>query len=296
MSKRKRPRNESSDTDEESSTELTPFQIVEGLSHFWAPGSRQVYNDTLDTLRSVQKKPSPPPPDKDHTRKYPACRRRYRDWIDFCKFEDSFNRLGNLKTDFKVEPHVNVSFNKAMSRLQYRYLQFLSHNSPTGLASLDANLKRYFLFVSMAEHESQQGSLDDDYEISMVGDACWTPAEKRRFFDAVERCSRGDVVEISRRVGPTKTTAQVAAYLNVLDKAAKGLRDETIDDDDERYSAREMSPFFMVQETRMSTLLNDTLETESHAKHQQLLSSDHEKVTKALELFEVWNMSSLSRL
>lgn len=296
MSKRKRTTEESSDTDEESSTELTDFQIVEGLSHFWAPGSIECFNYAVDALRSVRKNPPRPPTDKEGTYKYGQIHHRYSDWIDFCNFEDNCNKLGNLNIEFKKEPFVNVCLNKFMTRLQFRYLEFLKRDSPIGLSSLDLNLKRYFLFVSMAEHEAQQGSLDDDYELSMIGDACWTPAEKRRFFDAVERCSRGDVVEISRRVGPTKTTVQVGAYLNLLDEASKGLREETTIWDDERYSAREMSPLFMVQETRMSAFLNDTLETESHAKHQELLTRDHDKVTKALELFEVWNMSSLTRL
>jgi hypothetical protein len=297
MTKRKRPINEPSVVDEESASQLTPFQIVRGLTHFWAPGSRTCFNYVLETLRSVERKPAEPIPIKQRTyKRLAAYRRKYRDLRKICQIEEFYNKLGSQKIDYTIGIPVNVAPNKDMSKLQQRHFQFLARDSPSGLSTLDANLKRYFLFVSMAEHESQQGSLDDNYELSMVDGVYWTPAEKRRFFDAVERCSRGDVIEISRRVGPTKTTAQVAAYLNLLDEAAKGLKGEIVPYDDERYSAREMSPLFMVQETRMSTLLMDTLETESHAKHQQLLASNHEKVTKALDMFEVWNMSSLSRL
>jgi hypothetical protein len=79
----------------------------------------------------------------------------------------------------------------------------------------------------------------------------------------------------------------------LLDKAAKGLDIETEWCD--TYSAREMSTFFLVQEEVVAATLEHKLETESFAKHRELLN-ENELVQKSLEIFDVWNMSSLTRL
>ncbi|KAI8377108.1 hypothetical protein EDC96DRAFT_494486 [Choanephora cucurbitarum] len=128
----------------------------------------------------------------------------------------------------------------------------------------------------------------------MVGQSCWTPEEKERFFCALERCSRHDLDEISRRIGPTKTVVEVAAYMDLLDAAAKGL-DMPVEWTD-AYSAREMSPIFILQEQQMAHALEQRLETETHAKHQALLTEPSDDIDKALELFELWQLSSLTRL
>ncbi|KAI8390338.1 hypothetical protein BD560DRAFT_319384 [Blakeslea trispora] len=205
---------------------------------------------------------------------------------------DHYNRRNRIERDCRYETHPIVQKDHAFqSQLQHRHDLFQA-DGKRGLASLPDQLRRYYLFLNMEQISRSRHA--DAWELSMVGQSCWTPEEKERFFCALERCSRHDIDEIARRVGPTKTVVEVAAYIDLLDTAAKGL-DQPVEWTD-AYSAREMSPLFILQEQQMAHALERTLETETHAKHQTLLIESPIILDKALELFEVWQLSSLTRL
>lgn len=293
MTGRKRSRDELEDETITDHPPLTQRQILEGLNNLWHNGSIETFNALIDQLHDINTIYGY---DETHQR-IEKDRRAIRRSTALKTLQDVAER--ELETDDTVkiklprfEPHVIISNDSNFtSMLQHRYRQFLQLGSPAGVRSLVKNVRRYYLLVAMQEHEMEHGPMDEDYSITMVGNSCWTPAEKRKFFMAVERCSRGDVSEISRRLGPTKTVAEVGAYLNLLDAAAKAIGKS---DQDETYTAREMSDLFLMQENRMAMLLESKLETESFAKHQDLINQ--EIVQKSMELFEIWNFSSLTRM
>ncbi|KAI8640401.1 hypothetical protein BD408DRAFT_419831 [Parasitella parasitica] len=289
MTGRKRSREEA----EDDSNGLSSFQLVDGLNNIWNNGSSESYNGLIDEYH-----------DLTTVYRRPVARKRKEDDRKSIHTAKIFKNLQEVAaqeqarvddTKFKLptfDQHPMIANGHTItSMLQHRYRQFSSVGSPTGIKSLPKDLRKYYLFWAMQEDEMMNGPVDRDDAMTVVGRSCWTPAEKRRFFMAVERCSRGDVAEISRRLGPTKTVAEVGAYLNLLDGAAKAIGGNV---SDESYSAREMSSVFLMQESRMAAILEARLETETYAKHQELMNQ--EVAQKALGLFEIWNFSSLARI
>lgn len=54
---------------------------------------------------------------------------------------------------------------------------------------------------------------------SQILNTLWTGDEKEKFFTALARCGKGNLTEISRRVG--KSLAEVTAYVGLLDEATE---------------------------------------------------------------------------
>lgn len=182
--------------------------------------------------------------------------------------------------NYTLHPMHQPHYNQLCSALQHRYL---SNPSPT----MDARMKKYFRALSILEYEHEQGILTDtEFGPSMVAETCWTPAEKKRFFLGLERCGKNNIPEIARRVGNTKTEAQVYEFQQLLAAAAEGIKANQAD----FLSAREMSPIYIAQEERMASLIQETLEVESYGKHLNLLERPEN------ELLEIWNLSSLTRM
>lgn len=48
----------------------------------------------------------------------------------------------------------------------------------------------------------------------------WTSEEKEKFFTALARCSRGNLLEISQRIG-SKSLAEVTAYVGLLEEESQ---------------------------------------------------------------------------
>ncbi|CEP10656.1 hypothetical protein [Parasitella parasitica] len=289
MTRKKRPREEA----EDYPNEISSFQLLDGLNNIWYNGSPETYNNLIDDYHdiSIAYRPTKARKRKLVLRNSIRMTRIFKTLQDVVEQEHA--RVDETKfklSTFDYHPVIANGHN-ITSLLQNRYRQFLSMGSPTGVRSLPKDLRKYFLFLAMQEDEMANGPVDEDYGITVVGNSYWTPAEKRRFFMAVERCSRGDVAEISRRLGPTKTVAEVGAYLNMLDGAAKAIGGNV---SDESYSAREMSNVFLMQENRMAMILEARLETESYAKHQALINQ--QGAEQALDLLEIWNFSSLTRI
>lgn len=197
------------------------------------------------------------------------------------------NAEKSMESDFPIEPvkyklnPINVQgSNHLCSTLQQRYL---TQPSPV----MDTRMKRYFRALCILEYEHDHGLLtDNEFGPSMVGESCWTPTEKKRFFLAIERCGKNNIKEIARRVGPTKTEAQVYELQHTLEEASKSIGQLTRN----HLTAREMSPIYIAQEEHMASLLQETLEVETFGKNLQFMErSEH-------ELFELWNMSSLTRV
>jgi hypothetical protein len=55
------------------------------------------------------------------------------------------------------------------------------------------------------------------FQGSSVLNSQWTPEEKETFFTAMARCGKGNLPEVSRRIG-TKSLAEVTTYVGVLDE------------------------------------------------------------------------------
>jgi hypothetical protein len=65
---------------------------------------------------------------------------------------------------------------------------------------------------------------------------------------------------------------------------------------DDSYSAREMSPLFILQENRFAETVQSVLELEMFAKHQSILNSPPECLQRAMEFFDIHNTSALNSL
>ncbi|CEG81794.1 hypothetical protein RMATCC62417_15949 [Rhizopus microsporus] len=184
-------------------------------------------------------------------------------------------------------------FNRILSSLQHQYLL----SGPTiHLTRLPLHIETYNNFLKECQESDDDEEEEEEGEFkgeTIIGSSCWTPSEKKRFFTALERCSKGDIAEISRRVGPTKTVVEVANYIKVLEAASRVVKKEPMDDE---YSAREMSPLFIVQENRFAELLQRMIETKVYAKHQEVLNSQPECLQRALDLFDILNFSSMSSI
>lgn len=97
--------------------------------------------------------------------------------------------------------HYNHQSSK-LDTLAIRYsLLFNSHNAET-LSPID----------SLAIHKTRK-RLRESYVLNIL----WTEEEKEKFFTALARCGKGNVKEISRRVG-TKSVVEVTAYIGILDE------------------------------------------------------------------------------
>ncbi|RCH79794.1 hypothetical protein CU098_000327, partial [Rhizopus stolonifer] len=253
-------------------------------------GSTSFYNSLVQDLAELHA--STHPISKKPKRDVRGVSLKLRSLLDVAQSEhDKDNTLTTKVTrscKYTLHPVLQQQQHRYMSQLQHRHTMFCQYGTKTGLSSLPDRVRRYYLFLSLEQQEDR----DNEFGLSMVGDTCWTPSEKSRFFCALERCGK-DIQAISQRVGPTKTVVQVAAYLDMLDMAAKKSDPVEIN---EAYSAREMSPLFILQENIMASTLEQLLETESHAKHQSLLSDPPTILENALDVMEVWNMSSLTRL
>lgn len=156
-----------------------------------------------------------------------------------------------------------------------------------------AVMKRYFRAIAILEYEHDHGLLTDKpFEVTMVKESVWTSNEKKRFFIALDRCGKHNVEDIARRIGPTKTAAEVHAYLYFLDVAARAIGTQKI----QHPFAREMSVNFIMQEERLAQHIQHALEVESYKKHLHLCTTNNDDVLRANAFFELWNMSSLTRL
>ena len=69
------------------------------------------------------------------------------------------------------------------------------------------------LFDPLSVPKSKSYPLQD----SEILNTLWTGDEKEKFFTALARCGKGNLAEISRRIG--KSLAEVTAYVGLLDEA-----------------------------------------------------------------------------
>ncbi|KAI9481217.1 MAG: hypothetical protein EXX96DRAFT_207318 [Benjaminiella poitrasii] len=324
---KKRPRSDEEDEDKEvqspiHASDLTQSDVYEALCQLWNIESSDDHDQIYDELRSLYLNPMEPLvyinkiPHRVHS-EMPTMPLSTTDPLLKAFFKESLKDIlhdnngvpsfaykqnhlepGYKKRDDLAIEKVNERGNlEYKSVLQSRYENYIASGINDGLERLDSNIRNYYTYLALSEYELENGPIeDDDYELSIVDGSCWTPAEKKRFFVAIERSNRGDLTEIARRVGPTKTVNEVAAYLNLLDKASKSLNKNSDESYKVRYAAREMSPLFMIQETKIASVLEEEIEMEKYTEHQRLLvkSKDNSSLKRALELFEVWNMSSLT--
>jgi hypothetical protein len=252
-------------------------KIVVGLSHIWRypPLFIQRAYERLLFTKDIQSSS----PKQDEPSGIQSCTLK-----ELClrELEDDLERHDfPVKYSFRHAKEYNP--NNHLSALQ----QALIVEKPT----ITKKMKKYLRALSILEYEHDHGSLSDqDYNVSMIYETVWTPSEKKRFFIALDRCGKGNIEEITRRVGPTKTMTEVNEYLNVLELAAKGLHSEKI----EHPFAREMSNTFILQEEHLGKEINRAIEVESYENHLKLCSAP--ELQKSIEFFELWNLSSMTRL
>ncbi|KAG2232098.1 hypothetical protein INT48_006775 [Thamnidium elegans] len=239
-------------------------QLEEGLSELW--NSKSINFERLDGTR----------PNKVQWLEvdFPA-----RDGHKNRRIERSHqNMYPSLPIPYQLNPIIHSQSNQFCSLLQLKHQQ-----KPQ---PMDDVMKRYFRAVSILEYEHDHGPLNDDqFEVSMVGDSCWVPSEKKRFFLALERCGK-NVREIAKRVGPTKTEVEVLEYLDLLHTVSRNVDTPNV----KPFTAREMTPIYIAQEEHMAGLIQDKLQVESYGKHLEYLDQPQN------DLFELWNMSSLTRI
>jgi hypothetical protein len=75
-------------------------------------------------------------------------------------------------------------------------------------------------FESPIDRPSDYSTKYDQLHNSEILHGQWTQDEKERFFTALSRCGKGNLSEIAKRIG-TKSLAQVAAYIGLLDEATE---------------------------------------------------------------------------
>ncbi|KAI9247905.1 hypothetical protein EDC94DRAFT_625410 [Helicostylum pulchrum] len=188
------------------------------------------------------------------------------------------NTYPPLPIPYQVNPIIHPQPNQYCSMLQFKHQEKVQ--------PMDDVMKRYFRAVSILEYEHDYGSLkDNQFEVSMVGNSCWVPSEKKKFFLALERCGKS-ANEIAKRVGPTKTEVEVAEYLHLLQTVSRNVVESKV----RPFTAREMSPIYIAQEEHMAGLIQDKLQVESYGKHFEYVDQPQN------DLFELWNMSSLTRI
>lgn len=194
-------------------------------------------------------------------------------------------------TSFKPPPFTEAHNTKVSETIRKSQLQQHINNKPVFTTAM----KRYFRAISILEYEHDHGQLTDSpFDATMVKESVWTPNEKKKFFVALDRCGKYNPEEIARRIGPTKTMAEVHEYIRFLDVASKATT-QPFTKKIKHPFAREMSINFIMQEDRLAKQIQHALEVESYEKHLALCAT-HPEIQKANEFFELWNMSSLTRL
>lgn len=274
--------------------ELTDTQLQRRGEHF-AKGLAILWNEPKKRVREQRELLTENRPVKRYAlRKREKARKERRTPVltlwDLCTDEalhDTTTPSTNA-TSFTEAHNTKVSETVHQSQLQQ---QLLVNNRPVWTTAM----KRFFRAIAILEYEHDYGLLTDKpFEVTMIGESVWTPNEKKRFFIALDRCGKHNVEDIARRVGPTKTVAEVHAYLHFLDVAARAIA-ATNNKKIQHPFAREMSVNFIMQEERLAQHIQRALEVESYEKHLKLCSAAAD-VQRANEFFELWNMSSLTRL
>ncbi|KAG1353515.1 hypothetical protein G6F62_002436 [Rhizopus arrhizus] len=180
-----------------------------------------------------------------------------------------------------------VKGNMITSQLGNRYTTYFNEICTKNYRD---HIKTYLEFIKGQEKSNEEEEMFEG--ITDINGSRWTPKEKQMFFTALERCGRHDVTEISRRIG-SKTTLEVLEYLDALEVASRSIEKQPLDDS---YSAREMSPLFILQENRFAETVQSVLELETFAKHQSILNSPPECLQRAMEFFDIHNTSALNSL
>lgn len=87
------------------------------------------------------------------------------------------------------------------------------------------NLAYLELLNQDIDDAAQRVCLDDDIDLppAHIGLTCWSPLEKRQFFEALARVGRHQVPEIAARVG-SKSAIEVQHYLDFLQHAREARR------------------------------------------------------------------------
>ncbi|KAI8991290.1 hypothetical protein BDF20DRAFT_909090 [Mycotypha africana] len=126
------------------------------------------------------------------------------------------------------------------------------------------------------EKEEEEEHEDGPLTGSFIGSTFWTAQEKDAFFLALERCGKRNIEAISRRVGKSKTVLEVGEYLTLLHLVSRNYvkrskksyleKSKYLD----RYYARQMSNTFIQLEEELSQKLEKKLEVEAYAKDVEL--------------------------
>ncbi|KAI8987062.1 hypothetical protein BDB01DRAFT_895804 [Pilobolus umbonatus] len=180
---------------------------------------------------------------------------------------------------------------ESLSQMAYRL-------NKTDTSFYDPLLTQFMEKLIKEEYELKNGDVEESgYEVCMIGNSCWTPMEKERFFIGLQRCGKHDIAGICRRIGNTKRECEIAEYIYILETASRELpRSKEEEWEDKLYTAREMTPAYQIQELRMSSVLSDKLEEDAYFKHQALLQAKPDELKQAEELIQVLEATNMSKL
>ncbi|KAI8072291.1 hypothetical protein BC940DRAFT_292232 [Gongronella butleri] len=159
------------------------------------------------------------------------------------------------------------------AKLVHRNLKLKGTKSSRAFAhgELTTRLVRSYnriLLQEFYEHEFCMQHDNVDYEGSYINKVFWSPIEKRRFFNALDRCGK-DSSAIQARIGPTKTVYQINDYLQLLDDAAihhpkkqirRGSNGLPLEDELDRTHAKEMPDIWLELEEKLSAQIAQTLD------------------------------------
>ena len=76
--------------------------------------------------------------------------------------------------------------------------------------------------TELLAHTPRHSELKDSVVLSTL----WTAQEKDNLFTALERCGKGNLPEIVRRVG-SKSLVEVTAYIGILDEETERIRGQS---------------------------------------------------------------------
>lgn len=303
MSTKKRSRQEFEEEDrieegwQVETVDVSKYGLTQGLCQLWGVDSKQVrqgLSRELSQLEGVNHRTGKVSLNRRQKKTIPLVEYKYKHmntlWDVIATEAQQDLEQDRPPITFEL-PEIHCQGSRHVSTLQKRLLE-----KGGATATLNPQMKKYLNALTVFEYEHDHGTLSgeqQDMQLTMIGESCWTPLEKNKFFIALERCGY-NLEEIARRVGPTKTVAEIQEYLNLLHQASMGIgKDPTI----KPLAAREMSPFYILQENYLATQLQHTLETEVYAKHLEFVQDTTKtEIQASNQLLELWNMSSLTRL
>lgn len=156
-------------------------------------------------------------------------------------------KSSDVQTVSYIPPSTSYRFNHQLPRFPYkevRYTRLLKTHSDESISCLDC----------LSVPGRKAFPLTD----TSVLNSWWSADEKEKFFTALARCGRGNLPEVSRRVG-TKSLAEVAAYVGLLEEETRvwklGSKKRQVFDFARVPAAVEIDERWIAMEEKMAAIL-----------------------------------------